>query len=99
VSEFGPFSPILPVPVDEAPSRIDSDVRDWGDVCDDVMEMVKLYNMIIDRLMAGSGELRSLGNLTEYLDQVEQRLGITWNGLAAGVYDPPQQRRTSYRVC
>lgn len=97
-SEFGPLSPILPVPVDEAPSRIDSGARDWGDVYEDVMEMLLVYNNMLE-VMATTGELRALGNLTEYLDQVEQRLGITWDGLVAGVYDPPQMRRTDYRVC
>jgi hypothetical protein len=87
VSELGPFSPILPVPA-----------ADWGDVYDDVMEMLTVYNNLLEA-MASTGELRALGNLSGQLEQVERRLGITWQNGAPGVYDPPQQRRADYRVC
>lgn len=92
----GTFSRIMPVPP--------SDVRDWGDVQEDVLYMIKIYSRMLDTV-ADNGGLRgaSLGTmraLTDHLGQLEAALDIRWDGDTPKVGGGSQTPRAwKYRVC
>jgi hypothetical protein len=94
---FGPFSPILPVPTDEAPSSIDSGARDWGDVHYDVMHLIATYDGLIEAVSNGSSTLRTVADLTAEVERLEAKLRIEWHHGMPSATDQP--RRWRYRVC
>jgi hypothetical protein len=88
---LGPFSPIIPVPVDDPAGR------DWGDVYDDVMAMIERYNEALALFASGlDGHLGHVKDCMEAIEEVEKRLGVRWDayGLPSA-----QGRRWRYRVC
>lgn len=99
----GPFAPILPVPVDEVPSAVDSGARDWGDVYDDVVGLIAAYDGLIEAVSNGSGTLRTVGDLTAEVARLEAKLRIEWRRTVGPPgtcpYATDQPRRWRYRVC
>jgi hypothetical protein len=89
--------------MNEALSRIDSNARDWGDVYDDVMELLAAYDALVEAVANGSTTLRTVGDITSGIEELEVRLRIAWPASApVGMMRPyatDQPRRWRYRVC
>lgn len=100
---FGAFSSVIPVPVDEPGAP------DWGDVHDNVMLLISLYAELAEVAgnPPGGRMVCTVVDLTRKIDDVEQRLGITWTeGMVPGQTYPDARgaagahpRRWNYRVC